>query len=613
MRGLKPDGLREQPYRALLTLDANPSALDRVRDQLSAWMREKQWDVDLSIEGVQHDGNREFMLAGHDSSEGQSIRARLTERHPSTGVWRTELTVHVPARGEGWLLLDVSNDQGRFVDVPRLARYLVGAIDVRDGGDLQLTASPAVYAGSQSEHLAELVTALGRNGIIFVAGTDNALSFDAFRARLARWTRQVLGQAETILLDPAATIGFSAAMGSTHGVRPWTVRTYLPDVDPALMEDSLRHRFLTAERLGNAHDAEIARLLGRVTRRHSANRSLPRAVSRVGHALSRVENGYLVRAVHPEPVSPAQTITEDDVASVHEIATVSGARPRNLDQAASGHALSTIQMVKTILGLQELAEAPLREIVRRSQTSINAGALEQVRIQLQEQQGQIDQLELDVGTLREELEEEELEHALTDEARTRLQDEVRWLRSRLSTAEDYEAAISPVPLSEVTEYPASYIDLLDRLSGLEPAGVTYTGAHRVCRELDVVDSLGKTTRTAWESLLVLSDYVRARGDGAWQQGVHEYLKRTPDGYRGMTPRKHAATESEGTMNRFGAQRNFPVPTSCSASGTSTMTAHFKLGHIGMVSPRLYYLDDFTMSGRIYVGYIGRHLTNIQTN
>ncbi len=141
----------------------------------------------------------------------------------------------------------------------------------------------------------------------------------------------------------------------------------------------------------------------------------------------------------------------------------------------------------------------------------------------------------------------------------------------------------------------------------------FTGDVKTCRELDAYDSLGKTTRTAWEAMLVLGEYVRARKNGDWSLGVEEYLRRTPDGYRGMSPRKHAATESDEAMARFGRERIFPVPTDCSADGVITMCAHFRLGHIGMVSPRLYYLDDVAMTGRVYVGYIGPHLTNTQTN
>jgi hypothetical protein len=67
------------------------------------------------------------------------------------------------------------------------------------------------------------------------------------------------------------------------------------------------------------------------------------------------------------------------------------------------------------------------------------------------------------------------------------------------------------------------------------------------------------------------------------------------------------------MKGFGDERQLPVPTSVDPSGTATMKAHFKLGRIGMVSPRMYVLDRFSEDGCVYVGYIGAHLTNTQTN
>ena len=44
-----------------------------------------------------------------------------------------------------------------------------------------------------------------------------------------------------------------------------------------------------------------------------------------------------------------------------------------------------------------------------------------------------------------------------------------------------------------------------------------------------------------------------------------------------------------------------------------MTAHFKLAVIGRFTPRLYYLDRVRQDGKVYIGYIGRHLRNTQTN
>ena len=67
------------------------------------------------------------------------------------------------------------------------------------------------------------------------------------------------------------------------------------------------------------------------------------------------------------------------------------------------------------------------------------------------------------------------------------------------------------------------------------------------------------------------------------------------------------------MRRFGDERVFPVPTTVSPDGLAVMAAHFKLGRLGRIDPRLHYLDDSAGTGKVYVGYIGEHLTNTHTN
>jgi hypothetical protein len=44
-----------------------------------------------------------------------------------------------------------------------------------------------------------------------------------------------------------------------------------------------------------------------------------------------------------------------------------------------------------------------------------------------------------------------------------------------------------------------------------------------------------------------------------------------------------------------------------------MGAHFKIAQFAGISPRLHYYNDVRGTGRLYIGYIGRHLRNSQTN
>lgn len=620
-----PTRTRESPYRSFLTFDAEAESLDRVVEQLASWLRNrKDWDANLGRVGFHHDGDRELLVVRHEKANARNFRARLTEI-VGTNAWRTELTVHVPDRGEGWLLLDVSNDRGQFVDVPGLARNLIQAIDVRDGGDLRLTDSPTVITAAGVEELADdVVCDPDRNGLIFVAGTDDEQPFDPFVTQVGRWTKQVLGQAEVVVLDPAATVEFTTVMGgSAHGVRPWTLRTYRPDVDPARDGDALRHRFLTTKRLASADDRDTARLLGRIARGHAASRTLPAEVTSTANALARVENNYVTDAITAPRQAPAPALPAEPVAPVEPPGPTTGppdtaervsaaTEPGTVADEASDY-LAQISLVKEVLGLDVLDEPTLRDLARRASAQVDTTAVDRVTRQLRDQRERIEYLQEQQQLLQSQLEDAELEHAITHDERTRLEDQVRWLRQRLKEHQDYDGAFAPTPDAEITRYPESHSELLDRLAELEPRGVVFTGDAEKCLHLEEVDQVGRTARVAWEALLVLADYLRARREGEWDGAVEGYLQQTPAGYRTISPEKHAPTETNITKRRFGDERVFPVPETVSPDGRKVMNAHFKLGRLGTIDPRLYYLDDYRGTGRIYVGYIGEHLTNTQTN
>lgn len=570
--GDQQHGRREDPYRTFLTFGVHEDSLARVLDQAGAWLRGKGWDAGLGADGFQQDEGRELFTLHHHASGSHEFRMRLVESNSDTGTWRTELTVHVPRRGDGWFVVDVSSDRGRFVAVPKLARYLIQTLDARDGADFPLSDAPSIVRADGVEEFAAVVSDQGRNGLIFAAGTDDRMPFDPFVDQVRRWTREVRGQAEVFVLDPAATREFAEVVGPRYGTYPWTLRTYRPGVDPAVEEEARSHRYLTTERLARSGDGQIARLLGRIARDHAASRELPTSATKVARTLARVENTLVFQAVS----QPAEAAPAPDVEAVEPIASND-------------------------------------ETPRTREDSVLQVALARLQVQLASKQEQIELLQDTNQALTRQLEEAQLESAVSEEEGSNLADEVRWLRSRLRKEQDHEGAYCLLPDDQVTAFPPSYSDLLGRLPEIEPLGVIFTGDDDDCQELDAVDQLGKTTRTAWEALLVLADYVRARTSGDWSQGVTGYIEHTPDGYRTLPKRKHGAGETGATMNRYAHERRFPVPAGVDPSGRAVMTAHFKLGQIGMASPRMYYLDDWTRSGKVYVGYIGRHLTNTHTN
>jgi len=160
--------------------------------------------------------------------------------------------------------------------------------------------------------------------------------------------------------------------------------------------------------------------------------------------------------------------------------------------------------------------------------------------------------------------------------------------------------------------PIDFAELLERMPELENHGVVFTGEPGITADLQSIDTEGKALQRAWEALITLCDYVKAKGKGDADGNVHKFLEDQPVGYRSFPVNRHAATETKFTKERFGDERILPVPHTVDPRGAVSMLEHFKLARISRQDPRLYYFDDTSRSGMVYVGYIGPHMTNSQT-
>ena len=79
--------------------------------------------------------------------------------------------------------------------------------------------------------------------------------------------------------------------------------------------------------------------------------------------------------------------------------------------------------------------------------------------------------------------------------------------------------------------------------------------------------------------------------------------------RKVTLRRFAKGESESVMNntKRAAQRLLPVPPEVDPTGRVYMWSHFKPPRADMFAPRLHFHDDTRSTGKVFIGYIGRHL------
>ena len=119
----------------------------------------------------------------------------------------------------------------------------------------------------------------------------------------------------------------------------------------------------------------------------------------------------------------------------------------------------------------------------------------------------------------------------------------------------------------------------------------------------------------WKFILVLRDYMRAREEIGFQGSVHDYLAESRGQYRIESQKRHSPTESETVQNNGNMRkiRIFPVPTAVDPRGEIEMFAHFKTSHRDTNDPRMHYYADTQFTHKVYIGYIGPHLTNTKTN
>ncbi|MCX4749936.1 hypothetical protein OG455_31215 [Kitasatospora sp. NBC_01287] len=157
--------------------------------------------------------------------------------------------------------------------------------------------------------------------------------------------------------------------------------------------------------------------------------------------------------------------------------------------------------------------------------------------------------------------------------------------------------------------PGGFETLLDRIGELPE--LRFTGSRRVTVELDAQALGADWAATAWDALLALQDYARAKRQGEHLRDFLHWCRDTPPGGHRFPPGKVVRDESPQTAGRkaWRLQRTFPVPAAVDPSGTVFMGAHLRIGAGHGKAPRLHFHDASAHGGLIYLGYLGPHLDN----
>lgn len=586
-------------YYAHMQCDAGDGWVPRAISQIGSWLREKNWDVDLETPALHTRDDATLTIQRADDRTGHDYRMLLQESNTGS-EWTTELHLHDEPSGDDWITLAVRNDSGRFVNVPRLARYLMEVLPLRDGA-VELTPGRHQWGVDKIDRLIALLSDPARHGLVFVAGTDatSGIPVEAFSRQVELWAREVVGLAQVVVLDPEGTAALEARVGVGFRAPSWTIRTYHPGVQFSDPRDWRRHRILGTARLAHQGDSTIQRLLGEIARGQAATRPVDSAVLRAHRRLERHENRRLLDVLEaPVDVAPAMAplvVPDVDLAA----------------EAPLSQTEAEVALVRRVLGVDEITELSLLRFAEaavlapRHLDVAHALQLRIVDLQQSFEKLQDERLEL-LEVLQDSQMETEVISLDLDGANAR----VRYLTDRLKERRDYEAEHTATPDEYANDLPTSFDGLLECVAEMNE--LEFTGDPSEVERLNQLDTNDAALRTAWCAVLALRDYVRARGCGDCTQGLQHYIAHTPSGYQTFVPGKFGETETGITMRSFGKERLLPVPENVHPRGRVEMKAHFKLARIGMASPRMYIYDGHPDIPKVFIGYIGVHLTNTQT-
>lgn len=227
-----------------------------------------------------------------------------------------------------------------------------------------------------------------------------------------------------------------------------------------------------------------------------------------------------------------------------------------------------------------------------------------------------------VAELEEKIEEQEIERSYERDEYLKLEKEIHRLQHQLthpqSGLQDYDWTEE-----ELDEPPADMSTLFYRMTEDKRYArvreyVEFSAPKRMQYAIMKLDDKAENWRYAadfWKFILVLRDYMRAVEAGDFSGCVHDFLDKSIDGYRTCSKMRHAATESESVRTRsdWREERTFAVPREVNPRGEVEMFAHFRVSHRDTNDPRMHYYADTRYTHKVYIGYIGPHLTNTRTN
>jgi hypothetical protein len=634
-------------YRAVLRLPEAVDAAALAEDQMRSWLRGKLkserrprnvlTSADWEGPGVYETGpGCRLTVVRHEGADG-SVREMLRHvEERDSDIWTVSvIAASLPGAERNAQSLVIELDVGDVDAItavtkgapPNIVRQLLETVEVHDGLT-PLHATPVIVRGPDVDDLLSVILDPARNVAVVVAGALPGVDIDPWRDALESLLRESRGVATGYVLTPAAQTELARRLPDSHAVEPTSIRTFAPQVDLDDPADGLRHRTLGPRTLarhvqktskGIKVGGYLPRAHARTARQRFLDRPLPSDLTRTLRILSR-EELHLRQLPRPETAQPGAAAVAGALA---ELQTAQGTlteafqgwdgverRAPRLDVVELGVAqYARVSLLLADLGADGLEESKL-EAAEASLARLrsDAQATEHFLSDLEALEGERNELRGDLE-LQELFTVDEAQARRVAEAQVRaLRREVAELQRKLRAAQVYDLYVdtSEEPIEDEPDDVEGIVDLLLPASGSKISQyVVFTGDPGKAAEVDLRDGQRRHRGDLWEQVLVLYAYARTKYLG----NLQNYLEDETVTTRKVTLRRFAKSESESVMtnSKMSAQRLLPVPTAVDPAGRVYMWSHFKPPRADMFAPRLHFFDDTKNTGKVFIGYIGRHL------
>jgi hypothetical protein len=191
---------------------------------------------------------------------------------------------------------------------------------------------------------------------------------------------------------------------------------------------------------------------------------------------------------------------------------------------------------------------------------------------------------------------------------------VKWLESELANSGAFLTGAPTPGEDEIVTVGSCDEALIYADTGLPHVVICDT--EEAAQEIDRHAKGPLWARKAWNTFQALEDYAAAKSDGSFHGNFLSFCQgSSPPGHR-ISADWVAQGESESVGNNptYRGARVFPVPEEVDPSGSVYMEQHIRLEKGSDPAPRIHFYDDTAgASGKVYVGYLGRHLPSGQTN